>query len=133
VEPSLEEAVSDAIKEFGLQNVDLSDIDLTYAGPDGRGEHPASVATKVYVAAVEGGGDVMGTGSTLREQLGGVTATAGWGRACVEAGAVQASFLAVQNGVKSEDGLLDSLATLACVMLCDEGKAWCLRFPDTVR
>ena len=66
-----EEAVSDAIKEFGLHNVDLSDIDQTYAGPDGRGEHPASVATKLYVAAVEGGGDVAGTGAALREELGG--------------------------------------------------------------
>ena len=41
-----DEAVEEAVKEFELQGVDLSQIDRTYAGPDGRGEHPAAAAAR---------------------------------------------------------------------------------------
>ena len=48
-----DEAVADAVKEFELQNVDLSEIDKSYAGPEGRGEHPVVASTKKFVEAVE--------------------------------------------------------------------------------
>ena len=48
-----DEAVADAVKEFELQNVDLSEIDKSYAGPEGRGVHPVVVPTEMLVEAVE--------------------------------------------------------------------------------
>ena len=48
-----DEAVEEAVKEFELQGVDLSQIHKSYAGPEGRGEHPAANATRDFVAAVE--------------------------------------------------------------------------------
>ena len=48
-----DEAVEEAVKEFELQGVDISQIDKSYAGPDGRGEHPAASAAKEHATAVE--------------------------------------------------------------------------------
>ena len=46
-----DEAVEEAVKEFELQGVDISQIDKSYAGPDGRGEHPAASAAKAATFA----------------------------------------------------------------------------------
>ena len=72
-----DEAVEEAVKEFELQGVDLSQIDKTYAGPDGRGEHPAAAAAGAHDAAVEEG-DLRGIADTaraLRECVSGEGAT----------------------------------------------------------
>jgi hypothetical protein len=96
------------------------------------GEHPASVATKAFAAAVEAApvvlADVKAAGAALRAQLTGDTATAGWGMACTNAGAVQAANLAVANLVKvnagadGADALIDALDTLTAVLGCDEAR-----------
>ena len=94
-----DEAVEEAVKEFELQGVDLSQIDKTYAGPDGRGEHPAAAAARAHDAAVEKG-DLRGIADTaraLRECVSGEGATPGWGSACVGAGAVQACWRACER------------------------------------
>lgn len=124
-----DEAVEEAVKEFELQGVDLSQIDKTYAGPDGRGEHPAAAAARAHDAAVEKG-DLRGIADAaraLRECVSGEGATPGWGSACVGAGAVQACWRAcerVADGAAgaSSDDVVDAMQTLALVLSCDEGR-----------
>jgi hypothetical protein len=141
-----EEAVLEAIKEFELQGVDLKEIDKTYAGPDGRGEHPASVAAKAYAAVAEATPTapdaVRAAGAALRAQVTGEGAVAGWGPAVTGAGAIQAAVLAVTTCVaESSDGgdaLVDALDTLAAVLGCDEardtfaGLKLCMAFTNDV-
>ena len=124
-----DEAVEEAVKEFELQGVDLSQIDRTYAGPDGRGEHPAAAAARAHDAAVEKG-DLRGIADTaraLRECVSGEGATPGWGSACVGAGAVQACWRACErvadgDAGASSDDVVDAMQTLALVLSCDEGR-----------
>ena len=124
-----DEAVEEAVKEFELQGVDLSQIDKTYAGPDGRGEHPAAAAARAHDAAVEEG-DLRGIADTaraLRECVSGEGATPGWGSACVGAGAVQACWRACErvadgSAGASSDDVADAMQTLALVLSCDEGR-----------
>lgn len=130
--------MEEAIKEFELQGVDLGDIDKTYAGPDGRGEHPATIATKEYVVAVERDpmvlADVAAAGEALRRAAGGDAAVPGWAMAVANAGGVHAGMLAVTKCVAScatgggdssslaGASLIDACKTLAAVLGCDEGR-----------
>ncbi|EEH56071.1 uncharacterized protein MICPUCDRAFT_40627 [Micromonas pusilla CCMP1545] len=137
-----DEAVADAMKEFELQGVDLSDVETSYAGPDGRGEHPAAIATRAYVAAVEAGDRdaVAAAGEALRARLGGgAEETPGWCAACVGAGGVQGAASAVADVAKAiidaadadddaevasslESHLIAALATLAAVLGGDDAR-----------
>ena len=104
-----DEAVADAVKEFELQNVDLSEIDKSYAGPEGRGEHPVVAPTEIFVAAVEAAsGDPGSDEKRKRADAAGLflrTAIEswnlpGWGAAVTGAGAVQAAHAHVSNVAK---------------------------------
>ena len=91
------EAVEEAVKEFELQGVDLSEIDRTYAGPEGRGEHPVVPLTLALVSAVEAAerdpAAIDAAVAAMAPHVGAKdSAVPGWGAACVGAGAVQAAF-----------------------------------------
>ena len=139
-----DEAVADAVKEFELQNVDLSEIDKSYAGPEGRGEHPVVASTKMFVEAVEAasrdpGSDEKRThayaaGNMLRISIVSWNIP-GWGAAATGAGAVQAAHAHVSNVAKhaltvstltpSEDTtqlLCDALGLLEAVLGADEAR-----------
>ena len=104
-----DEAVADAVKEFELQNVDLSEIDKSYAGPEGRGEHPVVAPTERFVAAVEAASGDPGSdekrkhadaaGHFLRVSIESLNLP-GWGAAVTGAGAVQAAHAHVSNVAK---------------------------------
>ena len=104
-----DEAVADAVKEFELQNVDLSEIDKSYAGPEGRGEHPVVAPTERFVAAVEAASGDPGSdekrkhadaaGLFLRVSIESLNSP-GWGAAATGAGAVQAAHAHVSNVAK---------------------------------
>ena len=104
-----DEAVADAVKEFELQNVDLSEIDKSYAGPEGRGEHPVVAPTERFVAAVEAASGDPGSdekrkhadaaGHFLRVSIESLNSP-GWGAAVTGAGAVQAAHAHVSNVAK---------------------------------
>ena len=104
-----DEAVADAVKEFELQNVDLSEIDKSYAGPEGRGEHPVVAPTERFVAAVEAASGDPGSdekrkhadaaGHFLRMSIESLNSP-GWGAAVTGAGAVQAAHAHVSNVAK---------------------------------
>ena len=104
-----DEAVADAVKEFELQNVDLSEIDKSYAGPEGRGEHPVVAPTERFVAAVEAASGDPGSdekrkhadaaGHFLRMSIESLNFP-GWGAAATGAGAVQAAHAHVSNVAK---------------------------------
>ena len=122
-----DEAVEEAVKEFELQGVDISQIDKSYAGPDGRGEHPAASAAKEHAAAVEtNAANVEDTAKKLRECISGEGAVPGWGSACVNAGAVQACWRRCEQTVTgpdvSTDVVTDAMTTLAAVLGCDEAR-----------
>tara|TARA_B110000977_G_scaffold131133_2_gene167143 strand:+ start:9469 stop:11208 length:1740 start_codon:yes stop_codon:yes gene_type:complete len=142
-----EEAVADAVKEFTLQGVDLSEIDKSYAGPEGRGEHPVVALTKAFVEAVESKTSlsdsptretVTSAAEALRNAMTSADAVPGWGMACVGAGAVQASSLFVTKCAlcfedsKTDTELLNTaLDTLAAVLTAQEAKETyaSLKFP----
>ena len=91
------EAVEEAVKEFELQGVDLSEIDRTYAGPEGRGEHPVVPLTLALVSAVEAAerdpAAIDAAVAAMAPHVGAKeSAVPGWGASCVGAGAVQAAF-----------------------------------------
>lgn len=125
-----DEAVEEAVKEFELQGVDLSQIDKSYAGPDGRGEHPAAIATRAFVAAVEADppdvAAAVAAGVTLRAQIAGDDATPGWGAACVGAGAVQAAARLCESVASAPapdpSSLASSLDTFALILGADEAR-----------
>ena len=148
-----DEAVADAVKEFELQNVDLSEIDKSYAGPEGRGEHPVVVPTEMFVKAVEDvakdPGSVEKRGKAdlctkmLRNSISGIVVIPGWGAAATGAGAVQAAHLNVMNAATISDEvesqiratraelLTSALDLLAVVLGADEAKQTfaALKFP----
>ena len=116
-----DEAVEEAVKEFELQGVDISQIDKSYAGPDGRGEHPAASAAKEHATAVETNASIIEeTAKKLRECISGEGAVPGWGSACVNAGAVQACWRRCEQTVTgpdvSTDVVTDAMTTLAAVL-----------------
>ena len=147
-----DEAVADAVKEFELQNVDLSEIDKSYAGPEGRGEHPVVVPTEMFVKAVEDvakdpgsvekRGKVEACTMGLRVSISGWNIP-GWGAAATGAGAVQAAHLNVMNAATISDEvesqiratraelLTSALDLLAVVLGADEAKQTfaALKFP----
>ena len=151
-----EEALSDAVKEFELQGVVLSDIDKSYAGPEGRGEHPVIGLTKAFVEAVESSWDtttavstpdstaaaaVKTTADALRLSITSQDPCPGWGAACVGAGGVQGAHLFVTKyaglgGKNSEDDssqdlLHTALEVLGSILTADEAKVTfaSLKFP----
>ena len=148
-----DEAVADAVKEFELQNVDLSEIDKSYAGPEGRGVHPVVVPTEMLVEAVEDvakdPGSVEKRGKAdlctkmLRNSISGIVVIPGWGAAATGAGAVQAAHLNVMNAATISDEvesqiratraelLTSALDLLAVVLGADEAKQTfaALKFP----
>ena len=104
-----DEAVADAVKEFELQNVDLSEIDKSYAGPEGRGEHPVVAVTETFVEAVEAasgdpGSDEKRTHAYAAGHMLRISIVSwnipGWGAAATGAGAVQAAHAHVSNVAK---------------------------------
>lgn len=139
-----DEAVADAVKEFELQNVDLSEIDKSYAGPEGRGEHPVVASTKMFVEAVEAasrdpGSDEKRTHAYAAGHMLRISIVSwnipGWGAAATGAGAVQAAHAHVSNVAKhaltvstltpSEDTtqlLCDALGLLEAVLGADEAR-----------
>ena len=139
-----DEAVADAVKEFELQNVDLSEIDTSYAGPEGRGEHPVVASTKMFVEAVEAasrdpGSDEKRTHAYAAGHMLRISIVSwnipGWGAAATGAGAVQAAHAHVSNVAKhaltvstltpSEDTtqlLCDALGLLEAVLGADEAR-----------
>ena len=148
-----DQAVADAVKEFELQNVDLSEIDKSYAGPEGRGEHVIVGPTKTFMEAVEAAAKdptsdekqhgANAAGETLRTSIVSLNSP-GWGAAATGAGAVQAARLHVLNATTRSDDpeatdtdfLSNALGLLAAVLGADEAKATfaALKFPmETVR
>ena len=147
-----DEAVADAVKEFELQNVDLSEIDKSYAGPEGRGEHPVVAPTEMFVKAVEDvakdpgsvekRGKVEACTMGLRVSISGWNIP-GWGAAATGAGAVQAAHLNVMNAATISDEvesqiratraelMTSALDLLAVVLGADEAKQTfaALKFP----
>ena len=146
-----DEAVADAVKEFELQNVDLSEIDKSYAGPEGRGEHVIVAPTQTFVEAVETAAkdpasDEKFSGASaashvLRAAIAGWNIP-GWGAAATGAGVVQAARLhvlttatrCVDRPESTHDSLPDALGVLAAVLDADEAKATfaALKFPMEV-
>ena len=147
-----DEAVADAVKAFELQNVDLSEIDKSYAGPEGRGEHPVVAPTEMFVKAVEDvakdpgsvekRGKVEACTMGLRVSISGWNIP-GWGAAATGAGAVQAAHLNVMNAATISDEvesqiratraelMTSALDLLAVVLGADEAKQTfaALKFP----
>ena len=84
----------EAVKEFELQGVDLSQIHKWHAGPEGRGEHPAARHARLRRRGRGGSPNVtaaIAAGVSLRAEITGDDAVPGWGAAGVRAGAVQAA------------------------------------------
>ena len=125
-----DEAVEEAVKEFELQGVDLSQIHKSYAGPEGRGEHPAANATRDFVAAVEADPPnvtaAIAAGVSLRAEITGDDAVPGWGAACVRAGAVQAAARLCESVAAAREpdaaSLTSALDTLARILAADEAR-----------
>jgi hypothetical protein len=134
------EAVEEAVKEFELQGVDLSEIDRTYAGPEGRGEHPVVPLTLTLVSAVEAAerdpAAIDAAVAAMAPHVGAKdSAVPGWGAACVGAGAVQAAFRlcvdeaaarararATEEAADRAARLASALALLASVLACHESR-----------
>ena len=129
------EAVEEAVKEFELQGVDLSEIDRTYAGPEGRGEHPVVPLTLALVSAVEAAerdpAAIDAAVAAMAPHVGAKeSAVPGWGASCVGAGAVQAAFrlcvdeaAALTTRAREEEEAADGEGEDAAVFFSPEGSA----------
>jgi len=128
------EAVEEAVKEFELQGVDLSEIDRTYAGPEGRGEHPVVPLTLALVSAVEAAerdpAAIDAAVAAMAPHVGAKeSAVPGWGASCVGAGAVQAAFrlcvdeAAARTRAREEEEAADGEGEDAAVFFSPEGSA----------
>jgi len=90
-----EEAVREAITEFEMQGVDLSQIIKDYAGADGRGDHPIVAVVRALADAIETGdaaGQIVPACDALREALTGEGVAPGSLEAAAKAGAAQAAL-----------------------------------------
>eukprot|EP00218_Dolichomastix_sp_CCMP3274_P004376 CAMPEP_0170161544 /NCGR_PEP_ID=MMETSP0033_2-20121228/76314_1 /TAXON_ID=195969 /ORGANISM="Dolichomastix tenuilepis, Strain CCMP3274" /LENGTH=322 /DNA_ID=CAMNT_0010399153 /DNA_START=1 /DNA_END=966 /DNA_ORIENTATION=+ len=111
-----EEALADAVEQFELQGVDLSNIRKTLPEEGGRAELKIVGAVKALEAAVAGGdGDVGACLEAVTEELVGDAAEVGAGLAAGRNGGVEAVLSAVSSAA-TEGTLLQALAALKAVL-----------------